>query len=290
MPLLLLYEAKGFKQQVGRFNRQDRQLKKMAVTLKDLAYSNSDLDFSSPRGVSFYVPNDGEIIAPPASATVLKNLLVEDDHGILKKVKRRVDEWERDEYFVEYWRLEDKGLYTPMSTDDKRQYLEKNMLRYVDKRLSGEIKHAEKGTTLHKVGVVKESLRPQTKVQLSEHYRLRFRAKVLRGLMRMRLENPYIDEGLLEFKAFDKANFWSEESQIGQSTLLLRHRFGNNGPYSSYLEYGFYGESWKWEVQRELREVVPGLSIKFRTEQDNREYPWSGVSDKTGELSYGFTF
>ena len=75
--------------------------------------------------------------------------------------------------------------------DEKKKYLEKNILRYMDKRLTGEIKRADKGTTLHRMGQVKKTLRPQTRVKLSENYRLRFRAKVLRGFMRMKFENPF---------------------------------------------------------------------------------------------------
>ena len=94
----------------------------------------------------------------------------------------------------------------------------------------------------------------------------------------------------LEFKAFDKATFWDRESQRGQTRLLMDHRFGNNGPYSSQLEYGFYGDDWKWQFGRELREISPGLFFRVRSEQDNRDYPFSGQSDKIGEVIYNFNF
>ena len=81
--------------------------KKRPISLKSLAYSNEDLDFITPRLVSFYVPNDGEIIAPPQPESPWRKLLVEDDQGILKKVKRQVDEWDNDEFFAEFWNLEE---------------------------------------------------------------------------------------------------------------------------------------------------------------------------------------
>ena len=260
------------------------------ICLADLAYSNADLDFITPRGPSFAVPDDGDIIVAMGPEHFHETFLVEDDRGVLKQIKVTMHRWSSDEHFAQLWHLEDIGLYLPPPMEERKRFLEKHMIRYADKRLSGEIKKAKKGSSLHQVGQVKKAIRPQSRFQLAEDYRLRLQGKVLRGLIQLKLENPHIKIVELEFKAFNKGTFWRRESQVGETTLFLGHHFDRSRRYFSGIEYGLYGADWKWELRRELQEIAPGLFIQFRTEQDNRRLPFSENSGRIGELFYSLNF
>ena len=199
--------------------------------------------------------------------------MLEDDRDILLNIKKTTRTWDQEEYFIEFWRLEDTAIYTPLPLEKKKSYLEKNMLRYADKRLAGEIRQSKKGTTLHQIGRVQKTLRPQTKVQLSPLYRIRLRAKVLRGLIMLKLENPYVDEVQFELKAISRPSFWDKESYVGRTRLHLKQPFGENNSYLSHIEYKFHESRWKWQVQREFKEMAPGLAIQFSAEQRHGANP-----------------
>ena len=263
-----------------------------SLSFQALSYSQIDRDFTAPRHPSFYAPRDREIIIPLDFEVPWnqENVLLEDDRDVLLNIKKTTKSWDQEEYFIEFWRLEDTGIYKPVPLKEKKSYLEKNMLRYADKRLAGEIKKSKEGTTLHKMGKVQKTLRPQTKIQLSPLYRIRLRAKVLRGLIMLKLENPYIDETQLEFKALNKASFWDKKSYVGRAKLHLKQPFGENNLYLSHIEYRFYEGRWKWQIQREFKEVAPGLAIEFSAEQNHGQSPLNRASDKTGRFIYEITF
>ncbi|MCY4643595.1 MAG: hypothetical protein OXB88_03165 [Bacteriovoracales bacterium] len=254
-----------------------------------LAYSNDDMDFMGPRQNAFYIPSDHQVIAPMKSESTFHNFFIEDDEGALNKIKVTVNQWHRDQLFMERWKLEASNIHAPPTLEERRRFLEKNLIHYVDRRISGEMKKSKKGSTLHKVGSLRNALKPQTKFRFGKNYRLRFRPKVLKGLINMKFENPYIDESLLKIKVFNRADFWNRESRGGEMKLHLGHRFNKTGPYSSHIEYGLSGENWKWEVRRELKEIMPNLALRFQSIRENRP-TFGHVSDKISEVIYRIDF
>jgi hypothetical protein len=122
-----------------------------------------------------------------------ENIFAEDDAGVMKDMKASFHGWEATEEYSKTWGLESTGLYKTPTTSQKSKYLSKKMLRYVDKRLSGEMKKADEGSTLHKVGKVEKNLRPNASVNVSKNFGFKFKARVLQGKAIVEVKNPWIE-------------------------------------------------------------------------------------------------
>lgn len=145
------------------------------------------------RGPQSHIPDVDYTPAPERVTSWYEHVLVESDAGVLKSMKRDFDRWDEEENYVTNWNLQSTGLYPIKSRASRKTYFSKRILRYFDKRLSGEVKKAEKGSTLASVGNVQTALRPNTKVSVSKNVKLKFKAKVLQGMAIMKVVNPYVD-------------------------------------------------------------------------------------------------
>ena len=141
---------------------------------------------------SFAVDVD-HITAPERREIWLENILVEDEAGVLSSVKRDLSAWEKQEEYIRNWDLESTGLYTVTTQETKKNYLGKKMIKYLDKRLMGEVKKAEKGSALASVGKAQKALRHESKVSISQNFKLKFKARLLQGRAIMRVINPFVD-------------------------------------------------------------------------------------------------
>ncbi|PIK13954.1 hypothetical protein [Halobacteriovorax sp. JY17] len=145
------------------------------------------------RAPSNFVP-DVEASDRPNNVTLwYENILVEDTAGVMKGMRETYDSWEQVEEYATNWNVASTGLYEIRDQEDRQKYFNKYILKYLDKRLSGEIKQAEEGSTLHRVGKVQKALKPQTAVQVSRNLRFKFKARVLQGKALMFVENPWIN-------------------------------------------------------------------------------------------------
>ncbi|WP_372654422.1 hypothetical protein [Halobacteriovorax sp.] len=157
-----------------------------------LSYLNPYIKVVS-RGPSNFVP-DVEASDRPSNVTLwYENILVEDTAGVMKGMKRNYDSWEREEEYARNWNVASTGLYDIKDQDDRKKYFNRYILKYLDKRLSGEIKQAEEGSTLHRVGKVQKALKPQTRVEVSRNLKFKFKARVLQGKALMFVENPWVN-------------------------------------------------------------------------------------------------
>lgn len=84
------------------------------------------------------------------------NIFAEDDAGVMKDMKASLGAWEAAEEYARIWDLEDTGLYNTPTTEQKQKYITKKMLRYADKRFSGEMKKANEGSALHSMSRVEK--------------------------------------------------------------------------------------------------------------------------------------
>lgn len=121
------------------------------------------------------------------------NMFAEDDAGVMKDMKDNLHNWEKTEAYSKAWNLQRTGLYTTPTASEKGKYISKRMLRYADKRLSGEMKKADEGSTLHRVSKVEKNLRPNASVNMSKNFGLKFKARVLQGKAIMEVKNPWVE-------------------------------------------------------------------------------------------------
>ena len=145
------------------------------------------------RGPSNFVPDVEASDRPNDIVLWYENILVEDTAGVMKGMRHTYESWEREEEYARNWNVASTGLYDIKDQEDRKSYFNRYIIKYLDKRLSGEIKQAEEGSTLHRVGKVQKALKPQTAVQVSRNVRFKFKARVLQGKALMFVDNPWIN-------------------------------------------------------------------------------------------------
>lgn len=262
--------------------------------LGDYVYSDGSEEFNAPRDPGSYYPSDSYVYVPYEEKTFWSQLVLPDRKGVLKQMQFQMGLWQEDDDFLEYWDLYDTGQYQrvgdgryeTVNYDEKKGFISRQGLRYLDKRISGEIKQAEEGSTLYRVGQVRKALRPQTEVGFSEKYKLKFSAKVLRGLMIMRIKNPYIDDLVVEYKLLDSLAVWDGDSYSNETRIYMIHRFKPVGAWMNY-EYKIHDEVFVWESGKSLTKK---LNFVVSSVQTNDDLPYSGGANKILELRFNSPF
>lgn len=142
-----------------------------------------------------FTPNDDVGYVPLFQATVTtrENILKDDRKKLLGRMRTQIDSWEAMDEYSENWDIKSTGLYNTATYDERRSYVQKYMLKYVDSRISGSLKEAKKGSGLAKVRRVEQALKPDTKVRVSKNVRVRFSAKVIEQYGRIMIQNPYVE-------------------------------------------------------------------------------------------------
>lgn len=165
------------------------------VTQEDTLNAILEMEKSSRvgRAPANFIP-DTEIEPVPIENRIwLQNLLVEDNHGVLASIRANLNSWEQTDEYAKNWNLKSTGLYNTPDVARRKTFLQKRLLKYFDKRLAGEIKNSEEGSTLHTVGQVHQTLRPNTEVGISKKVKVKFKARVLQGKAIARVDNPWVD-------------------------------------------------------------------------------------------------
>ncbi|MGZ3787498.1 MAG: hypothetical protein ACXVLQ_03195 [Bacteriovorax sp.] len=209
------------------------------------------------------------LTVPLEQKAVIKSVFAEDDAGVMKGMRDSLSSWEDSEEFAKRWNLESTHLYKTPTTQEKTKFISKNLLRYTDKRLAGEMKNAEEGSALQKVSNVEKSLRPNTSVPVSKYVSLKFKARVLQGKAIMEVKNPWLD-----CSATVKAN--------GKTKVLTKKDFNELGT-STGVEYDVNESQWIAFVDQEITK-----NIKARMSSTTQ--PNGNDADKRVEMMASFPF
>lgn len=137
------------------------------------------------------VPDEEQILAPQPEVALVDVWLKDDDAGVMSGMRDRLKTWDEIDEYAKRWNLESTNLYNTPEVDERRSMILGNVFKYADKRLSGEIKNAEEGSTFHTVGKVEKALKPQTSVNVGGEFALKFKARPLTGKAMVELKNPY---------------------------------------------------------------------------------------------------
>lgn len=186
-------------------------------------------------------PEEEVMTTPAFDKPLLLAIFADDDAGIMNEMRTSVSNWETQEQYAKNWNLLSTGVYTTPDTTAKRQYLANKLLKYADKRLAGEVRNAEEGSTLHAVGKVEKTLRPNTTVNVSKYFSLKFKARVLQGKAIMELKNPWMEcsttlaaTGKIkvltkkEFKEIGLDSGLEYTTNDGEWVAFLDHKFSEN--------------------------------------------------------------
>jgi hypothetical protein len=210
-------------------------------------------------------------VEPERTRKWYENILVEDSSGVLHSIGVQLKNWEKDEKYLEEWNMTSTGIIDTPSEQEKKNFFNRQMLKYLDKRLSGEIKNAEEGSTLHTVGKVQKALRPQTKVALTRTVKLRFKARVLQGKAIVKVENPYVD-------------YQTKFSANGNVDMEVRKEI-KPLKINAEANYRVNEDKWVARVDRKLSETINARVSSFQSTKDVDE-----DSDTVFELLYSLPF
>ena len=159
------------------------------VSFKSLAFTPIDGISRSPASAF----DEEVLVIPLEQKAIIQTIFAEDDAGVMKGVRDQLNSWEATESYAKKWNLGSTNLYKTPTTREKKNYITGNLLQYADKRLAGEIKNSEEGSTMHSVGKIEKKLHPTTTVAVSKLVSLKFNARVLQGKATMDVRNPWID-------------------------------------------------------------------------------------------------
>jgi hypothetical protein len=228
---------------------------------------------SSHRKPASAVPDEEVLTAPFEQRVLMQSILADDDGGVMKGVRSTLEYYQQQEDYAKKWHLESTGLYNTPTASEKKALISKNIFKYADKRLAGELKNSEEGSTLHSVAKAEKSLRPNTEVGISKSVAIKFKARVLQGKMIMEVKNP-----LIELSATANAK--------KKVRVITKKDFKEIG-FSTGADFNITdGESIIYADQ----EITENIKARLSSNQVNHQKAFANDADKRVELSATFPF
>lgn len=137
-------------------------------------------------------PNN-DTTPPNSEENWTSSLFAPDDGDVLKNMAKQVQAWEEKEEYVRVWNLQVIEKDSLLDHEEKVQFLKKNALKYLDRRLAQKLKEAKKDSTVYKISRVQQNLTPSAEVAVANNFNMKFKARLLEGRATLLLVNPYID-------------------------------------------------------------------------------------------------
>lgn len=230
-------------------------------------------DISFSRELANFVPREDVQAVLLRPKGLYHNITMEDDRGILRGMKDQFAQWNEQQAYVEKWNLEGFANYNVVDTNEKKAYLNRMIIKYLDKRISGEIKKADEGTTLHRIGQVQQALKPSATVEISSGVKARFKARILEGEATLSLENPWLDAR-------------SEFNKDGEVKVI----FDKN-----YEEYGISYSTNYFPLENNYvttisKKITAELVANLSTAQTDSQMMFSDAANKTLSFNYNKSF
>ena len=231
------------------------------------------LKVSNDRQLANFIPS--EEVHPYLGQTkgMYHYLTIEDNKGILKDTKNQIQDWDRNEEFVRNWSLDGFGNYKITNFEEKKKYLDKRIIKYFDKRLSGEIKRAEEGTTLHRVGQLQKALKPSAVIKVSDHFKFKFKGRILEGEAKIMLDSTF-------FK------YQTEVNRKGEVNMKLYRSFDEIGLHSE-ANYNPNDKVWVTSISKKLPH---NITAQLSSSQNDKTMAFSSNSNNILQFGYHKSF
>lgn len=251
------------------------------------------------RGPSNFVPDIEITPLPLQDKSWTQQILVEDDAGVLVGVRDNLDKWQKRQEYAKTWNLESTGVYDVVSVETKKAYLQKMILKYADKRLSGEVRKAEKGSTLHSVGQAQKALKPNAEAKISENIKLKFKARVLQGKATMTVKNPYVDysttanlkgeinmDAKKEFKTIGLKAYANYRADADELKVKAVKNFETLNVQAT-IDYEVSNESWTATLEKPIYKRLIG---RVSSSQSERKMILGNGSNQRMEVMFNHAF
>jgi len=231
------------------------------------------LDVEVGRAPASYVPNDEVEVVPEKQEIWLKKVFIEDSGGIVKSMRETYQSWEKEEEYARNWNLTSSGLYTVRGQKERKAYFDRMILKYIDKRISGEVKTAEKGSTFHRVGQVQKALKPKAEVSISSKVKLKVKARLLEQKAILELHNPYVEyktdveaTGEITMKIRKDIKFMDLKASVDYQV--------DKGSYLAYVD----------------KKITPKITGRVSSSQSDKEMAFGSSSNKQVQFFYNHSF
>lgn len=228
---------------------------------------------SVTRTPGSYVPRDEVQPVPIQTKIWLEKVFVEDNSGVMRGVRNSFQAWDDTDEYAKNWNLKSTGLYETPSIEQRKEHLNRNLLRYVDKRLAGEIKNADEGSALHQVGQVQQALRPSATAEFSPKIKVKFKARVLQGKAYMLVENPWVEHK-------------TEVSAKGEVQMKFKRDIKQLG-VETHLEYQVTGGTYVAWMDKPLTDT---LKARLSSSQSDKDIAFTDNTDRTLQFIYSKPF
>ena len=221
------------------------------------------------RAPANFVPDDQIEPLPLEQKLWIQDILIDYDAGVLSSVRSNFEIWHEKEEYVRKWKVEPVGPLATPTREQKKSYLMQQLLRYADKRISGEIKNSEEGSTFHNIGQVEKALSPKVEAKISSNIKVKVRAKVLRGEANILVNNPWF-ENSITVRMNGRVNVHMEKNL---------EDFGVRTAVDFDVKDGIY-------VARLEKPLTSEITARISATQDSGDAPFTSDSDSRIELSY----
>lgn len=183
---------------------------------------------------------------------------------VLDKASAQMSRWDNIERRLKFYDVETIDGQTYTDENLKRRTVEKAFLKYLDKSLMEKVKNAKKGSALSSVKSAKTALSPNSEKSIAPNFKLKFRAKVLRGRGQLVLKNPYIDaNAVFSFSGRRELNLLKHIDIIDAQARVSY--IGHEDRFYSEISKPIYGG-----LKTRISSSTQGKSQLFDTESDNR--------------------
>jgi len=225
------------------------------------------------RAPASSVPDEEVLTAPYDQKVLIQTIFADDDAGVMSGVRSALESYQQTEDYAKKWNLESTGLYNTPTAGEKKNLIERNIIKYADKRLAGELRNSEEGSTLRSVAKAEKALRPNTEVGISKSVSVKFKARILQGKIIMDVKNP-----LLEVSATASAS--------RKLRVLTKKEFKEIG-FTSGAEFNFTdGDSIIYADQA----ITQNIKARISSNQTNHQAAFANDADKRVEMTASFPF
>lgn len=228
--------------------------------------------YAGARDIASFVSQDEVIVVPRQEESWYQNNIIDDDQGIMNAMRVDIRRWQEQNRYLELWGLENTGIYPETPNDEMTKRVSRDMLRYADKRLAGEVKKADRGSNLYKVGQAQKTLSPTTTVNILDGYSIKMQMRVLQAKMSFLFKNPYMNT-YLDVTAGGRREFVTEKWFYGIFRTAVNYR----------IEQSMYFTTFDYRI-------TPNVTASLVSQQSIEFGPYSGESDKRIQLNYFQSF
>ncbi len=205
--------------------------------------------------------------------------LVEDDSGVLDSMRQNFNRWQNQETYADQWNLESTGLFVGPDEGQKKSYFQRMMLKYIDKRFSGELKRQQEDPStghhgLQQVATINNVIQPSGGMNMGQGVKLKLRARPIQGRVFLLIQNPIMD--------------YETKVSLDGRVIMSANRSIDFLGVKAGVNYDMHYHAWEAHVDKTLTETL--MARASSSGQSDRVMAFENGSNQTYQLIYSTPF